>query len=100
MSEAWVPEACTLPTVERPLRAAEFDRVFAEARGVERVSPERVRVELEPSGEVAARVADLAVRETGCCSFFTFELTVGAGAVRLDITVGPEHVGVLDGIVR
>jgi hypothetical protein len=98
MSETWVSRSCTLPTAERPLRAAEFDRVFAEARGVRRVSPERVRVELEPSAEVAARVADLAVRETGCCSFFTFALTAGAGTLHLEITVGPEHVEVLDAL--
>ena len=30
--QAWVPEACTLPTVERPLRVAEFDYLFAHAR--------------------------------------------------------------------
>ena len=35
---AWVPEACTLPTVEQPLRVAEFDELFATAvRPVERV---------------------------------------------------------------
>jgi predicted metalloendopeptidase len=28
---AWVPEACTLPSVEQPLRVAEFDEVFANA---------------------------------------------------------------------
>jgi hypothetical protein len=25
----WVPQACTLPTVERPLRLAEFNDLFA-----------------------------------------------------------------------
>jgi hypothetical protein len=55
------------------LRAAELDAVFADAveRG-ERPSPDRVALALRPSPEIAARVADLAVRETGCCSFFTF----------------------------
>jgi hypothetical protein len=27
----WVPEACTLPTVEQPFRVAEFDDLFAVA---------------------------------------------------------------------
>ncbi|WP_245718914.1 hypothetical protein [Micromonospora rhizosphaerae] len=36
----WVPEACTLPTAERPLRVAEFDELFATAlRGQTRLSP-------------------------------------------------------------
>lgn len=70
MTESWVPQSCTLPTVEQPLRAVEFDAVFADAvRFVERPSPDRVRLELEPTPEIAARVVDLAVRETGCCSF-------------------------------
>jgi hypothetical protein len=28
VTESWVPRSCTLPTVEQPLRAAEFDAVF------------------------------------------------------------------------
>ena len=27
----WVPESCSLPTVEQPLRVAEFDRLFRES---------------------------------------------------------------------
>jgi hypothetical protein len=29
----WAQEPCTLPTAERPLRVAEFDELFASARG-------------------------------------------------------------------
>ncbi len=28
--DGWVPDAYTLPTVEQPIRVAEFDRFFAE----------------------------------------------------------------------
>jgi hypothetical protein len=92
-------ESRTLPTAERPLRAAEFGTLFAEAiRRVERPSPERVVLELEPTAEVAVRVADLAVRETGCCSFFTFTLTATAGTLHLDITMAPGHFQVLDAL--
>ena len=28
-SVGWVPQACTLPTVQQPLRVAEFDGLFA-----------------------------------------------------------------------
>ncbi len=88
-----------MPTVEQPLREAEFDAVFAEAaRGVERIGPERIRVVLEPTADVAARVADLAVRETGCCLFFTFQLTAGAGTLHLDVSVSGSHVDVLDAL--
>jgi hypothetical protein len=45
----WVPEACTLPTVEQPLRVAEFDDVFAVAvRAPERVGPDVLRLFLPP----------------------------------------------------
>ncbi|USX54893.1 hypothetical protein [Lentzea sp. HUAS12] len=46
-AEAWVPDACTLPTADRPFRVAEFDDLLA---GVVRHRPERTRLvlELEP----------------------------------------------------
>ena len=96
-AEAWVPEACTLPTADRPFRVAEFDDLLA---GAVRHRPERTRlvVELDPRPEVAARAADLAVRETGCCSFFTFDLTMTGGGVRLAITVPDSQTGVLDAL--
>jgi hypothetical protein len=91
-----VPDACTLPTVDRPLRLAEFDDLFATSvRSVNRLEPARLRLDLEPDASVAARAADLVVRETGCCSFFTFTLTATGGEVRLDVTVPPEQVDVL-----
>ncbi|GAB3987445.1 hypothetical protein GCM10029978_106280 [Actinoallomurus acanthiterrae] len=92
----WVPQACTLPTAERPLRVAEFDELFADAvTGLEEVGPARIRMRLRPETPVAARAAELAVRETACCSFFTFTLTTTGGDLALDITVGDEHAGVL-----
>lgn len=36
---SWVPDACTLPTVEQPLRLNEFDDVFRDAVRVSRISP-------------------------------------------------------------
>lgn len=100
MSETeWAPEACTLPTVERPLRLAEFDELFASSvRSVDRLDATAVRLELEPEAGVAARTADLMVRETGCCSFFAFTLSVTGGTVRLDIAVPPAQADVLDAL--
>jgi hypothetical protein len=31
IDQSWVPDACTLPTVEQPLRAQEFDDLFRDA---------------------------------------------------------------------
>lgn len=93
----WVPEACTLPAAERPQRAAEFDGLFAEAvRGIERVEPTRLRLDLQPGPQVAARAAELVTAETRCCSFFTCTITVAADRLVLDITVPARHAGLLD----
>jgi hypothetical protein len=95
--EAWVPEACTLPTAQRPLRLAEFDDLFATAVcGRQRLSPTRLRLRLDAAAEARAR--DLTERETQCCSFFTFTFTADDGFVRLDVEVPAAHVEVLDAL--
>ena len=96
VTDDWVPDACTLPTVEQPLRRAEFDALFAEdVTSIEHVSAERLRLELRPDPEAAARAAGLAVRETGCCSFFTFELAITDGQIAMEVSTGPAHAEVL-----
>jgi hypothetical protein len=97
-SDTWVPESCTLPVAERPLRAAGFDALFAEAvRGVTRVDRCRLRLELASEG-VAGRVAELMVAEVSCCAFFTFSLIASEGALALEIGVPADKVPVLDTI--
>ena len=93
-------EACTLPTVDQPLRLAEFDDLFATAvRGVDRTGPTRVRLDLTAEPTIAAQAADLVVRETQCCSFFTFTLTASGGQLSLDVAVPAGYVDVLDALV-
>ncbi|WP_100448801.1 hypothetical protein [Glycomyces xiaoerkulensis] len=96
----WPPvEACTLPTEERPLRAAEFNDLLGEAADdVERVDPTLLRMSLEPTPATAARIAELATRETDCCGFFTFVLTAADQRLTLEVTVPPEQAAVLDGL--
>lgn len=80
------------------MRTAEFEATVAgHARAVHRRNDTTVRVELAPGA--AARVADLAVRESTCCSFFTFTLTASGGGLRLDIAVPTGYVPVLDALV-
>lgn len=100
MDGTWVPDACTLPTVEQPLRSTEFDELFRDATtAVERIDARRVRLVLRPEAQVAARAADLTVRETQCCSFFGFTLTATGGGLTLDVTAPPEQIAVLDALV-
>jgi hypothetical protein len=96
MELEWVPSACTLPTAEQPLRVAEFDALFATATSAERVAPGELRFALPPG--MAGTAATLAARETECCSFFTFTLTVSAGELTLGVSVADPHVEVLDAL--
>ncbi|GGN46174.1 hypothetical protein FHR83_008482 [Actinoplanes campanulatus] len=95
-----VPDACTLPTSERPLRLAEFDELFATAvREVEQVDATHARLYLTGPAGLVHRVEDLTARETRCCSFFTFTTTpqqaADGEAAVLDVEVPVAHVDVL-----
>lgn len=92
----WVPASCTLPTVEQPVRRGEFDDLFATAVvAVRQVSPTRTRLELRPDPDAASRAAALAVKETGCCSFFDFALAMADGKVTLEVAAASAHQEVL-----
>src|SRR4249919_165930 len=95
MTDLWsAPDTCTLPTVEQPLRVAEFDAVFESyVVRVDKVSPTKVRMILAGPDDLIDQVQDLADRETACCSFFKFALSRSRGdqpgqrLVHLDIEV-------------
>ncbi|TDD97126.1 hypothetical protein [Jiangella asiatica] len=96
-----VPEACTLPTAQRPLRVAEFRDLFAaHLRAATRTSPTTLRLELDGDPATAATTRDLTDRETTCCSFFTFTTTASAGALAVDVAVPAVHAEVLTGLHR
>ncbi len=99
--DRWIPETCTLPTPDRPLRVAEFDNLFATAlRRQRRLSATRLRWWLDTAAEPSAR--DLTARESACCSFFTFTFAVAGadGAVRLDVEVPAGQADALDALAR
>ena len=93
----WAPQACALPTAERPVRVAEFDELFATGlRGQQRLARTRLRWRLDAAAEAAAR--DLTSRESECCSFFTFTFAPAGDALQLDIEVPAVHADVLDAL--
>ncbi|WBB93762.1 hypothetical protein [Verrucosispora sp. WMMC514] len=96
----WVPDACTLPTADRPLRLAEFDRFFGAAvRTAERVSAQHLRLRLDSAAQVEQTARDLTARESSCCSFFVFDLLrPDPDALILDVRVPAGHVDVLDAL--
>jgi hypothetical protein len=94
--EDWAPDACTLPTAERPLRIAEFDDLFTVVIRAERPEPQRLDLALPPTVEAAAR--DLARRESECCAFFTFEFESAGDDIVMHIAVPASQIAVLDAI--
>jgi hypothetical protein len=102
MDLAWVPDACTLPTAQRPLRLAEFDDLFATSvTSSDRLAPGHLRLTLAGDDHLAATLRDLADRENDCCSFFTFTITSPRpGSVVFDIEVPAAHVDVLDALAN
>ncbi|MCC3650580.1 hypothetical protein LIX60_03520 [Streptomyces sp. S07_1.15] len=96
---AWVPQSCTLPTEERPLRVAEWDALFAERLvSLSRPQPLHLRLDLAAGKGIQGRVHDLVERESVCCSFFTFTTTAGQDLIRLDISVDQAYAAVLDAL--
>ena len=97
-ADGWVPSACTLPSVEQPLRLAEFDDLFRTAvHRATRTRDTHLDLIIAPESEASAR--DLADRESGCCSFFQFSFTHAAdGSLVMGIGVPNQHVDVLDAL--
>jgi hypothetical protein len=100
-----VPDECTLPTVDRPLRLAKFDRLFATAvRHVDTLTPTHARLHLTGPTGLEATVRDLAGRETECCSSFTFTTTREPAddgeALTLDVEVPAEQADVLAALAQ
>ncbi|PZG02471.1 hypothetical protein [Micromonospora deserti] len=98
--DAWVPQACTLPTAQRPLRVAEFEEFLGEAvRHADRPSAGHLRLRLDGAARVAEWARALTARESACCAFFAFDLfRSGPDSLTLDIRVPATHVDVLDAL--
>jgi hypothetical protein len=98
----WVPDACTLHTVEQPLRVREFERLFTGSLTSVSARPDgrSLRLVLTDGPGVFEAAADLAARESECCSFFLFNVTRGSGTVTMDVRVDEAHTDVLAGVER
>lgn len=93
--------SCSLPTTERPLRLAEFDALLiGETTAIDRDAPTAARFVLRCDPAVAGQAAELSARETQCCSFFEFTLTMAGGRIELRVRVPETHIDVLDALVE
>jgi hypothetical protein len=89
------PEACSLPLADQPARVAEWDALFTDA--VCGVSPIEggVRLVVDRAVTTPAEVADLADRESQCCSFLGFTVAVGDGTLTLDVMADADRADVV-----
>ena len=91
-------DACTLPTVDRPLRLAEFDDLFRESVLVVDRDGLSTRLTLRGSIGLRDRVRDLTDRESQCCSFFQFSVDGDDDGLVLGIAVPPSRSDILEAL--
>lgn len=94
---AWVPDACTLPTAQQPIRVAEFDDLFTGAV-LRHTRPEPTALALVLPASVEEQARDLAERESSCCTFFRFGFESAGDELVMSIRVPAERTGILDAI--
>ncbi|GAA1784436.1 hypothetical protein [Agromyces lapidis] len=95
----WAPDACTLPTIDRPLREREFSGLFRTSlRAASIPTPTRAELVLDADSEPAAR--ELAGRETSCCSFFEFGFVPEGDTLTMMIEVPASRADVLAALVE
>lgn len=95
----WVPDSCSLPTAEQPLRVAEFAALFRDSvLGYTRTGATKLVLVVAADAEKTAR--ELAARETECCTFFDFRFTASGSDVVMSVSVPESRTGVLDALTE
>jgi hypothetical protein len=83
--DAAIPIACSLNESELRNRGEEWAAMLAEAISRTAID-DGARIGFRPDPTVAARLADLALREQHCCPFFSFTIEIAAGILALSVT--------------
>jgi hypothetical protein len=92
------PIVCTLGSDDVGQRSADWHTAVAAATN--RAETETgVRLMFAPDPALAAQIAQLAVAETHCCSFFRMTLTMAADELTLDIACPPSARPILDELI-
>lgn len=89
--------ACTLSPSDASDRLTEWAELLAHV-SERRATENGLFLRLPPDPTIVAQAAELAVRESQCCSFFTFSMTVDATGTSLDVTAPPGGRAVLDAL--
>jgi DNA-binding transcriptional MerR regulator len=96
-TELSVPIVCTLSTDDMSDRSNAWTELLGQAVARESTAT-GVRVRFDADPHVVSTVADLAVREAECCSFFSFMITVDARGVWLAVDAPPDGRPLLDAL--
>ncbi len=96
-ASAGPPIACTLSGDQVVDRIAEWQAAAAAASGRERTAA-GTRLRFDRDVDLSG-LAALVAAEQGCCSFFTFTLTIGADAVWLDVAAPPDARPMIDTLI-
>jgi hypothetical protein len=89
---------CTLPSGDLATRIDSWRTLLARATARRRGTGDVV-LEFPAVPDLAALLAGLAVAETDCCGFVSFELAIAAGSVHLRVTGdGDDGRRLLDGM--
>ena len=91
------PIGCTLSSDDRAGRASAWAELLAHATDHEPTA-RGVRMRFDAEPRLVSAVADLAVREAECCSFFSFTLTVDAERAWFEVAAPPDGRVVVDAL--
>jgi len=85
---------CTLPASQWPERLDDWQKMFdvVEAR---RETPEGIALRFPSDADTLGSLARVAALEVGCCSFFTFTLTLDAHGAWLAVGAPPDAVSLV-----
>jgi uncharacterized RmlC-like cupin family protein len=82
--------ACQLSAGARRERGEQWSTLLADAVTRDCGEDGAVRIGFPAEPDVAARIAELALREQQCCPFFHFSVDVSEGALTLSVSAPPE----------
>lgn len=96
MTTAIPPIACSLSAEAVPDRAAWMREI---GQDLQAIAADRARATLSFSAERREELEEFVRAESGCCSFFDFELTAEADVARLSITAPEDAHWAVRGLV-
>jgi hypothetical protein len=82
-----VPIACTLDAGDLPDRIAEWQAFYRSSVTAADLGAGTLRLLLDPSESTLSAAASLSQRETQCCAFFDFSISLEAEQRWLTVTV-------------